>query len=928
MNTQNTPLAIAKWPLALLLFLLAGCSTFPKAVKELNAGRLDTAEELFEKSLDHSTYGPGAEYYLLRLQINKNPNARAWIGISDALCDAAEAAKRHSPRQVIKLKRYEASRSYVIKARERLQRRIVDSMSRSGLIGDLLALEASDSCWSPGAVDSLRRIIVNKHIDPRRQVFDTRADKEWRTPPLPPDTRDGEDPATQCQQLTYSRSGISYRDVTTIWNDYPAVVLPQNYEKLWDLEENIWSIFRRHEPFCAMDRFKAEHPDNEVAKDCWFDAAHEALCAGELRPLLDFHRNNPHTVLDITVCLQIYCLASLSTPTPPLSPAENRQLEDVRSMVEIRDRLMNCEPDLDLPELLAQVADLTRRYPHHQLLYDLAQRLIDYGIHQQSELGWAATAVETLQPLFPDSAVCTPGFLFQVGKQAWFDGMAALLQQARESPITLAAAEEWNTPDHDEYTLVSWGGTDEVFFVRRNRASGKARVMSSLLRGKTWTKPVAVNNLSVADDVELLSISSGGRTLLLRSDGQLFQSFRSAPGRPWSKPAALSISKKFANYAWISPNDSLLLMEFYTTTPEADYRPSKDIVAARLLPNGTYGEAVSIGAAVNTGRFDEGAPIMALQGRTLFFTSDNYDGVGRQDIYSITLDRPWAWSSLGDPQNLGFPLNGYYDDAGLTYFSEYTNQAYLHREDRCREDTDIWRVTLGPAMFPEVLRLAGLILDENGEPLREGFVEFTPNYQLNVHSEPVSEKGTYTYTVEDSTATVRLFPEVPGYYSERDTVHFLANAERGEIIRDTFYVTSFEHIRQNFELIHSTFLSGTVQFDTPHKAYPELTRLAKIATRMGAILELTGHTDGSGTEARNLELSKDRAEFVKQFLVEKCGFPADRIKAIGYGAANPDCPNDTEAGRRCNRRVKVVFRMPELPGTPAAPVKPVTRNRD
>ncbi|MBP8239959.1 MAG: hypothetical protein KAX50_08360 [Saprospiraceae bacterium] len=50
---------------------------------------------------------------------------------------------------------------------------------------------------------------------------------------------------------------------------------------------------------------------------------------------------------------------------------------------------------------------------------------------------------------------------------------------------------------------------------------------------------------------------------------------------------------------------------------------------------------------------------------------------------------------------------------------------------------------------------------------------------------------------------------------------------------------------------YGTFYQGTAQFDNPTKAYPELTRFAKIATHIGAELELTGHTDNVGTPESN-----------------------------------------------------------------------------
>src|SRR5690606_31707463 len=123
-------------------------------------------------------------------------------------------------------------------------------------------------------------------------------------------------------------------------------------------------------------------------------------------------------------------------------------------------------------------------------------------------------AVETFRPLFPDSSVCAADYYFQVRKQDWFDGFEALLARAGEEMILPEPVSAWNTKDHDEYALVSWGETDEVFFVRKHRTNSAVQLMTSKLKNEVWTKPVPVKELSVSDDVAPLSISSGGRLML------------------------------------------------------------------------------------------------------------------------------------------------------------------------------------------------------------------------------------------------------------------------------------------------------------------------------------------------------------------------------------------------------------------------------
>jgi len=70
---------------------------------------------------------------------------------------------------------------------------------------------------------------------------------------------------------------------------------------------------------------------------------------------------------------------------------------------------------------------------------------------------------------------------------------------------------------------------------------------------------------------------------------------------------------------------------------------------------------------------------------------------------------------------------------------------------------------------------------------------------------------------------------------------------------------------------------------------------------------LEGHTDSKGTDAYNEKLSQRRVEAIKNYLVEKFGISADRLKAVGYGESKPIATNDTDEGRQLNRRVQAVM---------------------
>jgi outer membrane protein OmpA-like peptidoglycan-associated protein len=87
------------------------------------------------------------------------------------------------------------------------------------------------------------------------------------------------------------------------------------------------------------------------------------------------------------------------------------------------------------------------------------------------------------------------------------------------------------------------------------------------------------------------------------------------------------------------------------------------------------------------------------------------------------------------------------------------------------------------------------------------------------------------------------------------------------------------------------------------KLYPLVTFLRE-QPRRDILIE--GHTDSTGSESYNLDLSQRRAAAVRDFLVSN-GIDPERVTARGYGKAYPVASNTTEAGREQNRRVEVVI---------------------
>jgi outer membrane protein OmpA-like peptidoglycan-associated protein len=68
--------------------------------------------------------------------------------------------------------------------------------------------------------------------------------------------------------------------------------------------------------------------------------------------------------------------------------------------------------------------------------------------------------------------------------------------------------------------------------------------------------------------------------------------------------------------------------------------------------------------------------------------------------------------------------------------------------------------------------------------------------------------------------------------------------------------------------------------------------------------QLAGHTCDLGDDAYNIDLSRKRAQSVKDYLVAN-GVTEDRLVTTGFGETSPMVPNDSSAAREKNRRVDV-----------------------
>jgi outer membrane protein OmpA-like peptidoglycan-associated protein len=97
------------------------------------------------------------------------------------------------------------------------------------------------------------------------------------------------------------------------------------------------------------------------------------------------------------------------------------------------------------------------------------------------------------------------------------------------------------------------------------------------------------------------------------------------------------------------------------------------------------------------------------------------------------------------------------------------------------------------------------------------------------------------------------------------------------------------------------------------ESYPALDEVGKILAKWPELkIEIGGHTDNTGTDEYNHDLSQSRAQAVLEYLTSKFSLRKDQYSAKGYGETRPVASNDTKEGRAKNRRVEFTVQNREV----------------
>ncbi len=127
-----------------------------------------------------------------------------------------------------------------------------------------------------------------------------------------------------------------------------------------------------------------------------------------------------------------------------------------------------------------------------------------------------------------------------------------------------------------------------------------------------------------------------------------------------------------------------------------------------------------------------------------------------------------------------------------------------------------------------------------------------------------------------------------------------------QALNNAFAASEAASIRRNQDVLIACFKSDYMfDYDSAQLkpgAYTEISRVTQVLNQFGQTrLIIAGHTDKTGSEVYNMDLSERRARSVAVALMNK-GIPAQRMQAIGYGEGKP-----ISSSAAVNRRVEIII---------------------
>ncbi len=336
---------------------------------------------------------------------------------------------------------------------------------------------------------------------------------------------------------------------------------------------------------------------------------------------------------------------------------------------------------------------------------------------------------------------------------------------------------------------------------------------------------------------------------------------------------------------------------YFATTRQGS--KDNDIYFSMRKPGGDWSIAKPLND-LNTAGKDK-SPFLHQDSETMYFVSDGRGGAGGLDIfYSRKEDGKWT-----TPKNIGIPINTPSDEVGI-YVSIDGKQAFF--SSREGGNWNIYSFELYEDARPKpVVIIKGELIDESGEPIEDAMIEVS--YKNSEETETIKVNGNdgkYAAILRTDQDDVMVTVKKEGYAfdSKLVTQSDLINKKDVALRGADLSVRPLE-VGQAYTLNDILFATNsTVLTDRSKFIIRSFSKFLKENPTIRVLIE--GHTDNVGDEAKNLKLSDDRAQVVREYLIS-LGIDQKRLRAKGYGDQKPKVDNDSELNKAKNRRTDFVI---------------------
>ena len=302
---------------------------------------------------------------------------------------------------------------------------------------------------------------------------------------------------------------------------------------------------------------------------------------------------------------------------------------------------------------------------------------------------------------------------------------------------------------------------------------------------KQWMEPELLNINELTSQTATINVSPDGQKLYLyisRGDnGNVYES--SLIGEVWGDPVMLTNevnSSAWETHVALSADGNTM----YFVSDRQGGKGKRDIYRSVTLPNGEWSKAQNLGDVVNT-EWDEEAPFIHPDGRTLYFSSKGHNSMGGFDIFYTTLQEDGSWTA---PENVGSPLNTCDDDLYFVTTPDGLRAYFSSDRPGGLGNDDLYTIYLPESVNQGLAVLKGFIFPHEGQSL-------PTDLSIDVTDMETGELTNYTPRMRDGGYVIILPP-----CKEYD-INYLRGSE--SIHREKYFVpceSSYQEINKELYL--------------------------------------------------------------------------------------------------------------------------------